>query len=151
MMQNLVLNSSRRSGEKRQSLLESYFRQENSLDIFDLADKTVDMFFNHWGDALNELPMSFRNEIMKLGRPKNFGLQQKVIDFNEQNQQMYLIVEGNALQFQSPYSYQQFTKKLQTASKQQQEKSALVSRPNFSNLVRVGTILLKFVQSDPMI
>ena len=36
-------------------------------------------------------------------------------------------------------------------SVQQEEKAQLTSRPNFSNLVHVGTIILKFVQTDPLI
>ena len=64
---------------------------------------------------------------------------------------MYLIAEGNALLFQSPYSYAQFQKRLETVNEQQEEKAVLVSRPNFSKIVHVGTLILKYVQTDPLI
>ena len=63
------------------------------------------MFFNNWGNELNELPLSLREDVMRLGRPKNFSMHEKALDFNENSQHMYLIVEGSALQFQNAYSY----------------------------------------------
>ena len=73
--------------------------------MIEISDKMVEMFFNHWGSELSELPLSFRKEILRLGRPATFGLKEKIIDFDMQHSQMFLLVEGNALLFQSPYSY----------------------------------------------
>ena len=51
--------------------------------MIEISDKMVDMFYNHWGSELSELPLSFRKEILKLGRPKTFNLQDKAIDFGQ--------------------------------------------------------------------
>ena len=73
--------------------------------MLEIRDKQVDMFFHHWGSELNELPKSYQRDIIKLSRPKTYGLHEKVIKFEETQQNMYLVVEGNAILFQNPYSY----------------------------------------------
>ena len=53
--------------------------------MIEISDKMVEMFFNHWGSELSELPLSFRKEILRLGRPATFGLKEKIIDFDMQH------------------------------------------------------------------
>ena len=64
---------------------------------------------------------------------------------------MFLIVEGSGVLFQNSYSYNKFQKSLAQAKEHQAEKAVLLKTPSFSNIVQVGTILLKFVQSKPII
>ena len=75
------------------------------MDMLEIRDRQVDMFFDHWGEALNELPRSYQRDIIKLCRPKTYGMHEKVIKFEETSQNMYLVVEGNAILFQNAYSY----------------------------------------------
>ena len=51
--------------------------------MLEFRDKQVDMFFNHWGSELNELPKSYQRDIIKLSRPKTYGMHEKVIKFEE--------------------------------------------------------------------
>ena len=67
--------------------------------MIELTEAQVNQFFHHWGGELNELPLSFRTDIMKLSRPRTYSVHEKVISFDENQQHMYLIVEGSALLF----------------------------------------------------
>ena len=80
-------------------------QESSAIDMLEFRDKQVDMFFNHWGSELNELPRSYQRDIIKLCRPKTYGMHDKVIKFEETSQNMYLVVEGNAILFQNAYSY----------------------------------------------
>lgn len=53
----------------KNSLIESFFKESKKEDLLEISDKMIDMFFNNWGNELSELPLSFRKEILKLGRP----------------------------------------------------------------------------------
>ena len=45
---------------------------------------------------------------MRLSRTKEFNFRDKVVQFEEDQQNMYLITEGNAFLFQNEYAYDKY-------------------------------------------
>ena len=73
MMQNLMLHNFKRTKGARASLLASYIQESRKADLITLTDKMVNQFYASWGnDELGELPLSFRHDIVRLARPKEF-------------------------------------------------------------------------------
>ena len=132
------------------SMIESFIQESRQQDLIQIDPKQVDQFFTAWNNELNELPLSFRHDIVKLARPKKSSMHEIIVSLEEQEQHMYLIVEGSALLFKSEYCLKKFQQQLTTVQAQKEEKAHLVSNPNFSNLVHVGTILLQFILKDPL-
>ena len=52
--------------------------------MIELTEANVNQFFHLWNGELNELPLSFRTDIMKLSRPRTYSVHEKVISFEEQ-------------------------------------------------------------------
>ena len=116
MMTNVLRHKAKNTKGVRPSVIDSFIPESKQEHDIELTEKQISMFFNNWGNDLDELPLSFQADIMRLGRPRNFSLHEKIIDFEEQSQNMYLIVEGNAVLFKNEYSYEKFNKQLETVT-----------------------------------
>lgn len=55
--------------------------------------------FEKWSPDLDDIPYSMRENVTWLCRPRIFKMHQKVLDFDQEEQDMYLIVEGSAILF----------------------------------------------------
>ena len=72
MMQNLVMHRVRNTKGARTSLIASYIQVSQRADLISLTDQQVNQFFLSWGGELNDLPSSFRHDIVKIARPMTF-------------------------------------------------------------------------------
>jgi len=78
-MTKMVSFKNVKTSYREKEVIESYVSKSNKDNMFDLSQKQVEMFFDHWGEGLSDLPLSHRMDIMKLGRPKEFSLHDKVV------------------------------------------------------------------------
>ena len=85
------------------------------MQLLNLSDTKIDMTFKNWSPDLDDVPMSMRANVARLQRPKVFKIREKVLDFDQPVQDMFLVTEGTAVLFQNKYSYEKFLKSMETA------------------------------------
>ena len=113
-MSNL-LRSVMMKDEYNRELVNQYLKESQDLKLIQLGETKIDMTFKNWAPDLDDVPMSMRENVARLQRPKVFKLREKVLDFDNENQDMYLVTEGTAVLFQNKYSFEKFMKSMDTA------------------------------------
>ena len=120
--------------EKRE-IIEQFIKQSSDQSLMQFKQTQVEMMFKNWAPDLNDIPLSMRENVARLCRPKTFQLHDKVIDFADEEQSMYLIVEGSAVLFHNSYSLNKFEKQLKQVRQEQKDKAVLLRKPNFNHVV----------------
>ena len=70
------------------------------------------------------------------------------MDFDKTDPNMYFLVEGNAMVFNNHFAYQKFLTATDKANDEKQIKKSFTDQKNFSQLARIGWVVLAFIQKN---
>lgn len=78
----MLMRKAEQSNVGNKNSLNTHIQDNKSESTFSITDKQIEMFFNNWHGDLDELPDSFRSDIMRLSRPKKFKMHEMVTKFD---------------------------------------------------------------------
>ena len=74
----------------------------------EFSEEQVAQYFNSWGSYMANIPRTLQRTVMRLGRPKTFVMHEQVLKLQQSEANMYLIVRGSAVLFQSNFWLEKF-------------------------------------------
>lgn len=112
---SILLGGALMKDEYNRGLVSQYVKDGQDPKLIQLGETRIDMTFKNWAPDLDDVPVSMRENVARLQRPKVFKLREKILDFDNADQDMYLVTEGTAVLFQNKYSFEKFQKSMDTA------------------------------------
>ena len=81
-MKSLLKNALKNSSQEKE-LIEQFISNSRESGLIAMNEAQVNMMSQNWGPDLNDIPLSMRENVALLCRPKDFKVHQKVINFDD--------------------------------------------------------------------